>query len=64
MAEICEENPDAKYPLYSTFAGALFDTFRRVIVNPGVGLNAGCTDDLTHLPMNQSACGPFNPQPQ
>ena len=64
MAEICEQNPEAEYPVYSTFAAALWDTVRRVAINPGVGLNAGCQDDLSHLPMNQSACGPFNAQPQ
>lgn len=63
MAEICEKNPDVEYPLFKSFSAALVDTFKRVVVNPGVGLNAGCTDDLSHLPMDQSACGPFNPRP-
>lgn len=64
MNSLQEENPEAAYPVYSSFSAAIFDTVKRVMVTPGVGLNAGFKGDLSHLPMNQSACGPFNSQPQ
>ena len=64
MNELQEKNPDATYPVYSSFTAALFDTLKRVITKPGVGINAGFRGDLSHLPMKQSACGPFDPQPQ
>lgn len=50
MDEIQEASPEVQYPVFQTFTGALIDTFRTVIRNPAVGVNAGCTDDLSHLP--------------
>lgn len=50
MAEIQETAPNKSFPVFSSFTSALVHTFRTVIINPGVGVNAGCTDDLSHLP--------------
>ena len=58
MEEIRKASPDMRYPVYQTFAAALVDTFRTAILNPGVGVNTGCTDDLRHLPGLQDSSPP------
>ncbi|MDG1897415.1 MAG: fatty acid desaturase, partial [Fuerstiella sp.] len=55
MSEITDANPDQTFPVFKSFLSAIFDTFRTAIRNPGVGLNAGCTADLSHLPSRQPA---------
>ena len=55
MSDIASDNPDQTYIVFPSFTSAIVDTFRAVINNPGVGLNAGCTADLSHLPLNQQA---------
>jgi fatty acid desaturase len=50
MGEIQAADPDQKYPVFPSFTTALVDTFRSAISDPSVGVNAGCTDDLSHLP--------------
>jgi len=58
MTEVQEASPDTSFPVFHSFTGALIDTFRTVITSPAVGINAGCTDDLSHLPgMQNSAPG-------
>lgn len=54
MMECAAENPDQAYPVYSSFFAAVAHTIRSVAVNPGVGVNAGCTDSLSHLPLEKS----------
>ena len=62
MAEIQQTAPDEKYPVFDNFRLALVDTFRTAIRNPGVGVNAGCTDDLSHLPGMSESQAPDNGQ--
>jgi hypothetical protein len=50
MTEIQAKHPQHQYPVFPSFTAALLDTLRSAIRNPGVGVNAGCTDDLSHLP--------------
>ena len=50
MEEIQEAAPKGTYPVFQSFTAALKDTFQTVIANPAVGVNAGCTEDLSHLP--------------
>ncbi|GAB5440299.1 MAG: hypothetical protein Fues2KO_06480 [Fuerstiella sp.] len=50
MQELRQQDPDRSYPIYSSFTAALWDTAKAVWKNPGVGVNAGCPDDLSHLP--------------
>ena len=59
MQEIQADHPETAFPVYHSFTSALLATFRTAIRNPAVGVNAGCTDDLSHLPgMQQSAWTP------
>ena len=53
MSELCLQNPGHAYPLFSTFADAVKDTLRTLFLNPAVGVNAGCTTDISHLPEMQ-----------
>ena len=62
MAEVQQAAPDTAYPVFHSFTGALMDTFRTAIRNPGVGINAGCTDDLSHLPGMQDSTPPADGQ--
>lgn len=55
MEEIQQASPDVRYPVFQSFSAALRDTFRTVIANPAVGVNAGCQEDLSHLPGIASA---------
>lgn len=55
MEQIQQAAPDESLPVFQTFSAALMDTFRTAIRNPGVGVNAGCTDDLSHLPGIQNS---------
>ncbi|MEO1981106.1 MAG: fatty acid desaturase [Fuerstiella sp.] len=55
MTEIADANPEQTYPVFPSFFSALIDTMRTITRNPGVGLNAGCTEDLSHLPLRQPA---------
>ena len=50
MQEIQQASPAIQYPVFQSFSAALRDTFRTVIANPAVGVNAGCEEDLSHLP--------------
>lgn len=54
MAEITAAHPEEHYRVYPSFLAALLDTIKTIIRNPGVGLNAGCTDDLGHLPLDRT----------
>ncbi|MEQ9406698.1 MAG: fatty acid desaturase [Fuerstiella sp.] len=60
MAEVRKESPDVSFPVFQSFTAALLDTFRTAITNPGVGVNAGCTDDLSHLPGLRDSAPPRN----
>jgi len=62
MGEIQNTHPDTTYPVFQSFTSALFDAFRTVIVNPGVGVNMGCTEDLSHLPGMKDSVPPENGQ--
>lgn len=62
MNELQQANPEQRFPIYSSFTAALLDTFRTAIINPGVGLNAGCTDDLSNLPGMQQSAPPSDGQ--
>ena len=53
MSELCLQNPGHAYPRFSTFADAVKDTLRTLFLNPAVGVNAGCTTDISHLPEMQ-----------
>jgi fatty acid desaturase len=53
MAEITEKNPEQDYPVFSSFFSAAMHTIRNVAKNPGVGVNSGCIDDISHLPINE-----------
>ncbi|WP_145944388.1 fatty acid desaturase [Fuerstiella marisgermanici] len=55
MEEISEANPGQRYPIFPSFFAAFVDTLVAMVRNPGVGVNAGCTDDLSHLPSQTSA---------
>ena len=55
MAEISETFPEQNYRVFPSFFAAFADTVITIIRNPGVGVNAGCTDDLSHLPSQSSA---------
>lgn len=50
MNELQQNHSQTTYPVYPSFAAALWDTAKSAIVNPGVGVNSGCRDDLSHLP--------------
>ena len=50
MGEIEAADESVSYPVYQSFTAALLDTARTAILNPGVGVNAGCNVDLSHLP--------------
>ncbi len=50
MGEIEKARPDEQFPVFASFSGALADTVRTLFKNPAVGVNAGCSDDLSHLP--------------
>ena len=49
MAEMQRAAPDESFPVFHSFTSALIDTFRTVIRNPAVGVNAGCTDGFRDL---------------
>lgn len=54
MTEIVEKSPEQEYKVYSSFFAVCREALYTMIKNPGVGLNAGCTDDLSHLPPDNS----------
>ena len=54
MEEVSKANPEQHYPIYHSFFAAVKDTLVTIIKNPGVGVNVGCTDDLSHLPAQQT----------
>ncbi len=47
---------------FYSFTSVLIDTFRTAIANPAVGINAGCTDDLSHLPGMKDSAPPADGQ--
>ena len=53
MTEIVDANPEQTYPIFPSFFSALVATLRTVSRNPGVGVNAGCSENLSHLPLSQ-----------
>lgn len=55
MEEISTTRSDESFPVFPSFWAAFVDTIKTIVKNPGVGLNAGCTDDLSHLPMDKQA---------
>lgn len=63
MREIEAARPDEDFPVFSSFAGALRDTVRTLFTNPAVGVNAGCTADLSHLPGIEAGQGPQDGEP-
>lgn len=50
MREIEERHPEQAYPKFSSFSAALRDVLPWLFQNPAVGINAGNTAPLTHLP--------------
>lgn len=55
MTEIASSRPDEAFPVFPSFWAAFVDTMKTIVRNPGVGLNAGCQADLSHLPMDKQA---------
>lgn len=41
MNEYVEKQPELQYPMFRTYAGAVWDTIPYLFRNPGVGMNAG-----------------------
>jgi hypothetical protein len=58
MTETVDSNPEQTYPVFPSFFSAVVDTMRTVVRNPGVGVNAGCSENLSHLPLGQPAASP------
>lgn len=50
MVELQQRDPDRDYPVFPSFSAAIRDVLPWVFLNPAVGINAGNTEPLTHLP--------------